>query len=281
MSCVNSVSRSKLLGTLMYLASGAVLSTLMISRVFAYDTAVTVHIPEISHADVGILFGHNLENASRSEHLLLLAAAMDVTAPGSLFTDQRIGVPYLVGEGAGFWAMSLATQDVDVDTLVNNALLLLFVDAAQDQMEARQSAAIELLEKASDKGYWPADVYLAEYYFEKALDVTPASPKGGNTKTAHLTSAYGHFLACAKVGFAPCQLKLGFMYLVSGTVDASIPLLQAAMDVVRFDRRYLDSPETIRDVYDALTVLTAHALHLRADERALYLAMRDEMGELR
>ena len=242
------------------------------------DLAASPVIPGVTKAEVEQLFGDRLDQASRAESLLLFAQAMDATTTESPFADQRIGVPYLVGEGAGFWAMSLATNDRSIETYVNNAFLLLFMDVAQDKMRERTDRAITLLQDVSARGYWPADIYLAEHHFDAATQPVAAPMDAERYRATHLNQAFGHYLSCAKTGFAPCQLKIGFMYLASGSLEAGLPLLQAAIEIVRQDRRYLDSQETMSDIVDALEVLTSPHLQLQDEEIRLYRAMREELA---
>ena len=242
------------------------------------DVTASPVVPGVTQAEIKQLFGNRLDQTTRAESLLLFAQAMDATSSASPFAGQRIGVPYLVGDGAGFWAMSLATHDRSIETLVNNAFLLLFMDASQENMPERSARALELLEAASDRGYWPADIYLAEHYFDQASQHLPAPFDIERVRLEKIGKAFEHYLSCAQVGFAPCQLKLGFMYLVAGSLEAGVPLLQAAIEIVRQDARYLDSVETMKDVVDALDVLTSPHLDLRETEMQLYEMMKAELS---
>src|SRR5690554_3140903 len=115
--------------------------------------------PEVTFDLVSGIFGHNLDTSEERLQTLLLAIGMDHTTPTSPHFEEEVGIPFIVHYGPNHWVNRLTSGDMSVDVLVNNALLLLFAEA---DIPNREQAAFDLMKMASDKGYWPADYFVAE-----------------------------------------------------------------------------------------------------------------------
>ena len=198
--------------------------------------------PEVTLDRVQEIFGFNLDTAEGMKKILLLAIGMDHTTPGSPNHDQDIGIPYIIDRGPGYWVSKLTSKEYEVDVLVNNALLLLFSKA---EIPGADEAAMHLLSKASDKGYWPADYYVADYNithklardFDDVSTVTTTIVDSDLKKLASDTMA--KFNNCSQMGFAPCQYRVGF-WLTStepGLKDG-IHVLKNAIKTTLADKRY-------------------------------------------
>ena len=82
--------------------------------------------PEVTFDKVQEIFGHNLDTDDTVLKTLLLAIGMDHTSTESPHANERIGIPYIVHEGPGYWVARLKSGERKLEVLVNNALLLLF-----------------------------------------------------------------------------------------------------------------------------------------------------------
>jgi len=258
------------------------IASALVGVVMSLPAAAEVAAPEIRKQDVEERFGQRLENATRSENLLLLGIALDAVNAESPFNDREIGIPYLVGDGAGYWALLLSQGDHSVDVLVNNALMLLFADKDDEVMPQvdRTAAAIKLLTLAQKKGYWPASAYLAEHYFDLAAQPVLPPMIPDQIQPGYRKTAFDYYKACTKVGFAPCHLKVGFWYAADEKPEAALPLLKAGVELVSRDRRYLTIPDVVSDTRTALAVLSSPGLDLNQNERQFYQSMQEELHAL-
>lgn len=252
----------------------------LVGAVLALPAVAQITVPEIRKQDVEERFGQRLKNATRAENLLLLGIALDTVNAESTFKDREIGIPYLVGDGAGYWALLLSQGDRSVDVLVNNALMLLFADKSEEVLlpVERTTAAVKLLTMAQREGYWPASAYLAEHYFE--LAVQPVFPPliPDHIQSRYRKAAFDYYMACTKVGFAPCHLKVGFWYLSDHKVEAALPYLKVGVELVGRDKRYMTMPDVVGDTDFALALLTSPSLSHTAEEGAFYESMRKSLS---
>jgi len=249
------------------------LKTVAISMLLASPIAYpqTSDIPNPSRAEVYEIFGNRLNEGSRADDLLMLAIALDSQSQ-SATSSLPIGIPYIVRAGGpGYWATLYAQGDHTVDVLVNSALLLLYMQEGSAKEEpARRQGALKLLMSASEKGYWPADVYIAQAMIEESLNgpllMRPA-------QHASLKRAHEGLMTCARVDFAPCQIDLAIWMLtqdVPADQDA-IGLLRRGIDIAARDKRYLHSPRVLKDLAQALDLLLLPVNGLTTQERELYL----------
>lgn len=253
----------------------------LVGAVLALPAVAQITVPEIRKQDVEERFGQRLKNATRAENLLLLGIALDTVNAESPFKDREIGIPYLVGDGAGYWALLLSQGDRSVDVLVNNALMLLFADKGDEVMPQidRTAAAVKLLTLAQREGYWPASAYLAEHYFELAAQpvLPPLIPD--HIQSRYRKAAFDYYMACTKVGFAPCHLKVGFWYLSDHKGEAGLSYLKAGIELVGRDKRYMTIPDVVGDTELALTLLSSPSLPHTVEEGAFYQSMRKLLRE--
>ena len=200
--------------------------------------------PEVTFDRVSEIFGHNLDTSEERLQTLLLAIGMDHTTPTSPHFQEEVGIPFIVHYGPNHWVNRLTSGDMSVDVLVNNALLLLFAEA---DIPNREQAAFDLMKLASDKGYWPADYFVAETNLlnhlvrgpEVAIPMAPTIEASGLKQLARDTM--DAFSRCAEIGFAPCRYRIGFWLSNSQqTLQDGLKVLQAAIDVNLKDTRYED-----------------------------------------
>ena len=200
--------------------------------------------PEVTFDLVSEIFGHNLDTSEERLQTLLLAIGMDHTTPTSPHFQEEVGIPFIVHYGPNHWVNRLTSGDMSVDVLVNNALLLLFAEA---DIPNREQAAFDLMKLASDKGYWPADYFVAETNLlnhlvrgpEVAIPMAPTIEASGLKQLAQDTM--DAFSRCAEIGFAPCRYRIGFWLSNSQkTLQDGLKVLQAAIDVNLKDTRYED-----------------------------------------
>lgn len=199
-------------------------------------------VPDVTLDLVQEVFGMNLDNASGMKKILLLAIGMDHTTLGSPNVNQNVGIPFIVDRGPNYWVSKLINKEYDIDVLVNNALLLLF---SKENIHGAEKAAMQLLSKAADMGYWPADYYMADYNitnklakdFDDISTVTTSIVDPELKKIAADTMA--KFNNCAQMGFAPCQYRVGFWLTSSenGLKDG-IEVLKSAIKTTLADKRY-------------------------------------------
>ena len=257
------------------------IASVLVGAMLALPVAADITAPEIRKQDVRERFGQRLENATRSENLLLLGIALDAVNAESPFKGREIGIPYLVGDGAGYWALLLSQGDHSVDVLVNNALMLLFADKGDEVMPQaeRNVAAVKLLTLAQQKGYWPASAYLAEHYFDLAAKpvLPPLIPD--QIQSGYRKTAFDYYMACTKVGFAPCHLKVGFWYLSDHKIEAGLPYLKAGVELIGRDKRYMTTPDVVDDTGLALDLLTSRSLSHKAEEGDFFQSMRKSLSD--
>ena len=200
--------------------------------------------PEVTFDLVSEIFGHNLDTSEERLQTLLLAIGMDHTTPTSPHFQEEVGIPFIVHYGPNHWVNRLTSGDMSVDVLVNNALLLLFAEA---DIPNREQAAFDLMKLASDKGYWPADYFVAETNLlnhlvrgqEVAIPLAPTIEASGLKQVARDTM--DAFSRCAEIGFAPCRYRIGFWLSNSQkTLQDGLKVLQTAIDVNLKDTRYED-----------------------------------------
>lgn len=252
----------------------------------ASNEAEDPRAPGLSQEQVDTLFGTRLANGNREENLLLLAIAMDHQSKESPTRDEQIGIPFVAQAGPGYWALLLDQEKADpsLSTLVNNALILSFINETGYPDDVRQAASTKLLSLAADKQYWPAMVYLAEkamrrWESESTVEIPFKQEGPVAIYPTEQEQVFGYLMSCAKIGFAPCQIRLGFWYLQSpNQQEAAIGLLRAGVEIARRDNRYLDSIETVNDTKAALTVLLN--LRLTPEEQADYQNLLGELEQL-
>ena len=255
------------------------LKTVAISMLLASPIAYpqTSDIPNPSRAEVYEIFGNRLNEGSRADDLLMLAIALD-SQSHSATSSLPIGIPYIIRAGGpGYWATLYAQGDHTVDVLVNSALLLLYMQegSAQDE-SARREGALKLLMSASEKGYWPADVYIAQAMIEESLNepvfMRPA-------QHASLKRAHAGLVTCANIDFAPCQLDLAIWMLTQGPVadQDAVALLRRGIDIAARDKRYLHSQRVLKDLSRAIKVLLMADVELSNNERELYIDFQNHV----
>lgn len=245
----------------------AVLFSISLLPLVAHSTEqLAVQTPNISEEEVVSVFGQSLFKGGRSENLLLLAIAIDNQSSTSPTAHEKIGIPYIVDAGPGYWVRLLQMNESTLDVLVNNALMLLYMrSSGKETREQRKAAAYRLLEIAAQKGYWPAMAYIAE---ETLNTATPDTPE------AKIKQSFDYLNQCASVSFAPCQFKLGIWYLNDESKPGAwVPFLQTAIEVSSKDERYKTSKETISDLEFALTILSDPKSGLPQEQRKHYLKM--------
>lgn len=239
-------------------------------------------VPNSTEQEVRAIFGDQLEQGDRAESLLLLAIAFDHHASKSPTSSEQVGVPYIAETGPGFWVRLLQQErdNPSLSTLVNNALILLFTADTTYPIEVRRKAASELLVVAADRGYWPAQVYLAERLLrEWEQEDEPVIAKG--ERAPEVERAFKYLSQCSRIGFAPCQFRLGFWYVNTPTTrSGGVELLRAGVEVVRRDRRYMDSEEALNDFELALeTIAKVEPGQAYKDLLAEYRARAQEQPE--
>lgn len=102
-------------------------------------------------------FGNNIENAKGSAGQLL--KAIEASNIRGEFPEAQIGIPAIIEHGTAYWLHRYRTADGKLDTLVNAALMMLFLDS--DELKGdRREAALILLTRASDMGYEPAKAFI-------------------------------------------------------------------------------------------------------------------------
>lgn len=218
--------------------------------------------PEVTFDRVSEIFGHNLDTSEERLQTLLLAIGMDHTTSTSPHFEEEIGIPFVVHYGPSHWVNRLTSGDMSVDVLVNNALLLLFAEA---DIPNREKAAFDLMKLASEKGYWPADYFVAETNLLNHLVRGPevAIPMAATIKSSGLNQVaqdtLDAFSRCAEIGFAPCRYRIGFWLSTSQkTLEDGLKVLQAAINVNLKDTRY-------EDKLDGALVAAANELALRGE----------------
>lgn len=252
----------------------AILFSISLLPLVAHSTEqLAVQTPNISEEEVISVFGQSLFKGGRSENLLLLAIAIDNQSSTSPTAQEKIGIPFILDAGPGYWVRLLQMNESTLDVLVNNALMLLYMRSnGGEHMEQRKVAAYRLLELAAHKGYWPAMAYIAEETLNTA---------NSNTSEAKIKQSF-HFLnQCAAVSFAPCQFKLGIWYLNNDSKPGAwLPFLQSAVEIATKDERYKTSKETISDLEFALKILSDPKSQLPSEQRLHYQKLLDTNQEI-
>ena len=198
--------------------------------------------PEVTLDVVQDIFGFHLDNADGLKKIFLLAVGMDHTTPGSPHANQDIGIPYIVDRGPSYWVSRLNDKQYDLEVIVNNALLLLFT---KEDIPGGEVAATQLLSKASDMGYWPADYYIADYNIGNYLsrDVSELVSETTGIQDPKLkqiaADTMSKFNRCAEIGFAPCQYRLGFwLTSAENSMKEGLDILMHAIKTTLADKRY-------------------------------------------
>ena len=102
-------------------------------------------------------FGNNIENATGSEGQLL--KAIEASNIRGEFQGAEIGIPAIIEHGTAYWLHRYRTNDGKLDTIVNAALMMLFLDS-EELKDDRGDAAFNLLSDAARMGYAPAQEYV-------------------------------------------------------------------------------------------------------------------------
>ena len=187
-------------------------------------TSSTLETPEITFDQVEPIFGHNLDTNDPTLKKLLLAIGMDHTSKRVPFSKHEIGVPYIVSKGPAYWVSQLKHENNNLDVIVNNALLLLFTKST---IPKGREFGVRLMRQAAQINYWPAEYFIAE------TDLT--------NLVAAPDSTFARFQRCAKIGFAPCQFRVGFwLAREPETLKDGVHVLRNAINITLKDKRYSD-----------------------------------------
>ena len=199
--------------------------------------------PDVSFDRVEKVFGYNLNTSDPISTNLLLAIGMDHTSANSPSKDLDIGIPFIIDKGPGYWVDRLSRKDYAIDVLVNNALILLF---SIEDIPDSEATASKVLAAAADKGYWPADYFIADTAINdeltrnfNAFSVVPYAISADQKKeTARQTMK--KLNRCAAIGFAPCQFRIGFWLSNSpSSLKDGIGVLREAIKTALKDNRYM------------------------------------------
>ena len=222
--------------------------------------------PHMTEETVISHFGDRLTSAAREERILLTAIAFDHAAPGSPFHGDRVGIPYITGDGPAIWVQRLAEGKRDIATTVNNGLMLLFLNSSEIEPAQRRLGAIQLFEQAAEAGYWPVNYYLAYALLTRSqVDL--------EQRRTDLVRAQTLLAQCAEVGFAPCQYSLGFWALEHpSTASQGKEMLTAAIEITRRDERYTKNPFVMQDFKTGLALLAHPDSGVDAKARAEFTA---------
>ena len=232
--------------------------------------------PEVTFDKVQEIFGHNLDTDDTVLKTLLLAIGMDHTSTESPHANERIGIPYIVHEGPGYWVARLKSGERKLEVLVNNALLLLFT---KEEIPRAQETAFALMKSAADKGYWPADYYVAESNLSKHLTVDytegSSSARVMDEKSKVIAKdAMTRYNRCADMGFAPCQYRIGFWLSNSTkTLKDGLDVLRTAIHTSRNDTRY-------QGVLDGALIMAAKEIVFKGDQVGMDKVVREEYANL-
>jgi TPR repeat protein len=236
----------------------AALALVLLSSASMPVLASTPQPPNPTEQEVQAIFGQRLSHGDRPESLLLLAVAMDQQAQNSPTREENIGIPYIAGLGAGYWVRLLQQEKANprLDTLVNNALILIYAEGHTHPDDITSAAAHQLLTMAAERGYWPAQVYLTEHQLSEWRRQGAPMRRTSGLGDNKLERTLRYLKNCAQIGFAPCQFQLGFWYLQEPPTQISgLDLLKAGIEVVRRDQRYTSSSETMQDMEKSLAIL--------------------------
>ncbi len=217
----------------------SLMSTLALSEPELPDSGKP--FPEVTFDKVQEIFGHNLDTDNTMLKTLLLAIGMDHTSKNSPHADQNIGIPYIVHKGLGYWVARLKSGERKLEVLVNNALLLLFT---KEEIPKSKETGFALLKSAADRGYWPADYYVAESNLTNHLTMDYTSTPSNAGLISKDTKAIAQdtmacYNRCAEMGFAPCQYRIGFWLSNSpDTLKDGLNILRTAIHTTMNDTRY-------------------------------------------
>ncbi len=231
------------------------------------------HSPDVSFEKVKSIFGDNINPTDTHLKLLLLAVAMDHTSTASTFKNQKIGIPYIVETGPGFWVGRLKNGDRTLEVLVNNALLLLF---SKENIHNRKQGVDYLMRLAEAENYWPATFYLAETQLSQKLTidydnqgVLSGRITGNTRKTAQ--EVMTRYNRCAEIGFSPCQIRIGLWLASSpGSANDSIRVLRAAIQSTLSDPRYGDTVDPLLKQSAMIILAKKKELNINNDEIQVY-----------
>lgn len=204
--------------------------SLLLASTLGWAQAPSEAAPRVTLDSVQEVFGDNLETKDRILSGFLLALGMERTSRTGAYQGEDVGVPYIIDRGPMFWVRQLSS-DRSIDTLVNNAILLLFSEADIPNADV---AARQLMTEASNMGYWPASYYLAEQNIKflgqaEASIVTPLM----------MQSTIDLLADCAEASFAPCQYMAGFiMVRMDDLMGEGAKALRAAIATTLRDPRY-------------------------------------------
>jgi len=233
--------------------------------------------PEVTLDIVQEIFGHNLDTNDATLRTLLLAIGMDHTTNESPNFKSSIGIPFIVDRGPGYWVERLNSGDHETEVLVNNALLLLFT---KEEIAKAKETAFQLMEAAADRGYWPASFYVAENNLTKylAVDLSDESPLTEEMKSSSIQliakDTMSRYNECAKMGFAPCQYRVGFWLVgTKKTLKDGLEVLRLAINTTMKDTRY-------SDVLDDAIVLAAKEIVFKGEDAGLDYVVREEYTKL-
>lgn len=260
--------------TIVAALSLSLISSLAISEVEAPMSGKP--FPEVTFDKVQEIFGHNLDTDDTVRKTLLLAIGMDHTTTQSPHANQRIGIPYIVHEGPNYWVRRLRSGDRTLEVLVNNALLLLYT---KEEIPKAKETGFALLKASAEKGYWPAEYYIAEVNLAEhlTLDYTSATPSTGlldKSTKAIARDTMARYNRCAEMGFAPCQFRIGFWLAGSPkTISDGLNILRAAIHTTRADTRY-------QGVLDSAVIMAAREIVFKGEQAGMDSVVREEYANL-
>lgn len=242
-----------------------------------YNSVSRKYSPEVTLDRVQEIFGHNLETNDTTLKLLLLAIGMDHTTNESPNFGRPIGIPFIVDKGPSYWVSRLIADDHEIEILVNNALLLLFT---KEKIPKAKETSLELMQAAADKGYWPANLYVAENNLNKYLahDFSKPTPSTGKISSDDMKviaqDTMDRYSQCAEMAFAPCQYRIGFWLANSpDTLKQGLKGLKQAIKTTMNDTRY-------QGILDGIVVMAAKEIVLKGEEAGIDYVVREEYTKL-
>ncbi|MDN3385101.1 hypothetical protein QL995_20970 [Pseudoalteromonas sp. APC 3358] len=233
--------------------------------------------PDVSFEKVEGIFGQNINTSDSTLKMLLLAIGMDHTAVHSPHFSQSIGIPFIADRGPEYWVSRLKSGETELEVIVNNALLLLFT---KESIPDGHNAALKLMTVAAERGYWPAEFYVAEKSLMERLvhDFSKPSPRTGKiqaeSQRALAQATMDRFSRCAQMGFAPCQYRVGF-WLSAGnsTKRQGLGVLRQAIQTTMKDTRY-------KGILDGALILAAQEIVRSGEEAGIDRVIREEYIKL-
>lgn len=232
--------------------------------------------PEVTFDKVQEIFGNNLETDDTVLKTLLLAIGMDHTTTKSPHASQRIGIPYIVHEEPAYWVRRLKSGDSTLEVLVNNSLLLLYT---KENIPKAKETAFNLLKASANKGYWPAEYYIAEVNLAEHLtqDNSSASPSTGlmdESTKAIARDTMARYNRCADMGFAPCQFRIGFWLSASPkSLSDGLNILRSAIHTTRADTRY-------HGILDSAVIMAAREIVFKGEQVGMDSVVREWYANL-